>query len=131
MIATGRGNLAPYGRHVLAARRSGELCGFVGTSRDGLTPTIWLLVGINAWTVARRWSRDRLIVVAPCDEDAATFDWSCIGGADPVLLVRCGDVDGRYLERALAAVFRDGVDRILDLDTGVRYVAQREIRHVA
>lgn len=127
---TARRRLPPYGRAVLHARRTGQLRGYIGTSPDGANPTLWLLVGPDAWTVAERWYTHRLLIVAPADEDPAIRDWSCLVDADPVLLVRCGPVDGDHLERLLAAVMRDGVQRTLDLETGVRYVAE-EVRDAA
>lgn len=89
--------LPPYGRAVLAARRSGHFGRYVGTLANGRNPTLWIMVGTDAWDVAHRCS-DRLAIVAPDHEDPAAFDWYCLAGAEPVLLIHCGDVDGRRQE---------------------------------
>lgn len=111
--------LPPFGRQVLAGRRNPR--SFIGTSADGRNPTLWLLTGADAWHTARSWA-NRLAVVAPDDADPADLDWRCLAGADPVLLVRCGEADGNHIARVLAAAFRDGVGRVLDLETGARYL---------
>lgn len=124
--------LPPYAKEILAARRTGNLQGRWGASPDGLSVPVTLCVGENAWIAARQWSGHRLITLLPPGEDPAAFDWSCLRGADPVLLWRCGQVtdDVRAL---MKAVMRDGTERALDLVTGVRYNARREggHRHVA
>lgn len=120
---TARRRLPPYGRHILHVRRRGNLRGFVGTSASGRYCTVWLLVGSDAWDLAQYWRATRLIIVAPTNADPRAFDWSPLAAADPVLLVRVGSIDGAHLERVLAAVMRDGVQRVFDLYTGDRYIA--------
>lgn len=50
--------------------------------------------------------------------------WAACADADPVLLWRCGDVDGDQVKRLIEAVLRDGANRILDIETGNRYLAE-------
>ncbi len=119
--------LPPYAREILAARQSGER--HWGMSADGRTPTITLCVGHDAWRAARDWVGHRLITLLPPGEDPALFNWRCLAEADPVLLWRCGAVDGDVLLELLRAVMRDGTDRVLDLTTGIRYVARVEEAH--
>jgi len=106
------------------ARRRGDLRRFDGTSPDGRQPTLWIVTGSGAWDVAHRWSSHRLVVVLPSDADPADIDWRCLADADPVLLFRAGDVDDGRVRRAVAAAFRDGVERILDLETGERFIRE-------
>lgn len=118
--------LPPYAHEILSARQAGDFRGTWGASADGCTPTITLCVGHDAWYAARDWAGRRLITLLPPGEDPEQFDWRCIAGADPLLLWRCGPVDGEVLVALLKAIMRDGTDRVLDLATGKRYVARVE-----
>lgn len=121
--------LPPYAHDILAVRQAGTLRGRWGTSSDGRAPSLFLCVGSDAWRVARQWAGHRLVTLMPPSEDPAGFDWRCLAGADPVLLWRCGIVDGDILAALLQAVMRDGTDRVLDLVTGNRYVARIKEAH--
>ena len=121
--------LPPYANTILAARQTGNLTGKWGTSPDGHTPTLFLCIGSDSWRVAREWSGHRFITLLPPGEDPEIFDWRCLAGADPIILWRCGRVDGEALEALLRAVMRDGTNRVLDLATGSRYVARVEEVH--
>lgn len=118
--------LPPFGREILLVRQSGHCRGKWGTSPNGRIPTLFLCVGSDSWRVAREWTGRRLITLLPPGEDSDAFDWRFLAGADPVLLWRCGDVDGDVLAALLRAIMRDGTDRVLDLATGNRYVARVE-----
>ncbi|MGM0553283.1 MAG: hypothetical protein ACQETK_05700 [Pseudomonadota bacterium] len=101
--------LPPYARQRLQALR------------DPLA-TVWVPIGSGVWG----WTRQRpahLILPVPPGEDPAHFDWRCCAGHEPILVVRCGAVDGDRMERLLRTLLRDGVRRVLD-DTGVRYLAE-------
>lgn len=124
--------LPPYAKAIITARRTGRLHGRWGASPDGRSAPVTLCVGEHAWTTARQWSGHRLITLLPPGEDPAGFDWSCLRDTNPVLLWRCGTVTDD-VQQLLRAIMRDGVGRVLDLLTGVRYNARREggHRHVA
>jgi hypothetical protein len=120
--------LPPYGRQIIEARR-GDLSRWWGTSADGTTPTLICCCGSDAWDVAREWHDHRLVTLCPPDADPWSFDWRCLVGADPLLLWRCGDVDGAHLMELARAILTAGVDRIFDVHAGVRYVAEVGGRH--
>lgn len=116
--------LPPYAKEIIAARKRGNLQAWWGSSPNGKSPTLIVCAGELAWRTARDWASHRLITLLPPGDEADSYDWRCLAGADPVLLWRCGSVDGEALEKLLKAVMRDGTDRILDLLTGTRYVAE-------
>lgn len=132
-VAAGRGNiygknskhkntrLPPFAQSILAARRSGNHAGIWGAASDGKSAPITICIGSDAWRPAREWHGHRLITLLPPGEDPASFNWSCLAGGDPVLLWRCGAVDGDTLHALLRAVMRDGVVRVFDLSTGVLF----------
>lgn len=124
MIAQSRRKLPPYARDILAARQTSDLRGCWGTSPDGRHRVLTVCVGSDAWRVARDWAGHRLVTLLSPGEDPALFDWGCLAGTDPVLMWRCGAVDGDVLAALLRAIMRDGTDRVLDLATGNRYVAR-------
>lgn len=124
--------LPPYGKrlaHVLA--RPACWAQFIGTSSNGKRLTIWLLTGQNAWKMAHDWApRCRLFVLAPPGEDPTRFNWNALAGHPPLLLRPCGALEGAEVQALLMALVRDGVTRVLRLDTGTRYVAE-EVDHAA
>ncbi|MCG5509625.1 hypothetical protein [Ectothiorhodospira lacustris] len=127
--------LPPFGRQITQARQ-GNLPGYWGTSPDGRHPSLWCVVGSRAWDAARAaWNppqprSPRLVTACPPGEDPADMDWQCLAGADPVLLVRAGDVDGDQVHGLVVAMLTAGVGRILDMGTGNRYMS-READHAA
>ncbi|MFZ5620688.1 MAG: hypothetical protein ACOY5W_06670 [Pseudomonadota bacterium] len=121
--------LPPFAKSILAARRAGSFRGQWGASPDGRSAPATLCIGSDAWTPAWEWAGHRLITLLPPGEDPGSFDWRCLAGSDPVLLWRCGEVDGGVMNALLVAVMRDGTDRVLDLATGSRYVARVEEAH--
>lgn len=114
--------LPPFGRQILDARR-GDLSRWWGTSADGLHPSITVCCGRDAWDVRRTWP-NRLMLVCPVGEGPEVMDWSCCANADPVLLMRCGPTQGNQVQALVAAMMRDGVDRVLDAETGARFVVE-------
>lgn len=116
--------LPPYAHDILTARRSSDIRGRWGASPDGRSAPVTLCVGEYAWTAAGQWTGYRLITMLPPGEDPAGFDWSCLRGADPVLLWRCGTV-ADDVQALMQAVMRDGTERVLDLVTGVCYRVRR------
>lgn len=118
--AAGR-RLPPYARELIDARR-GDLRRYVGTSPDGRHPTLFLLAGADCWPVARQWHGRRLLVLLPPGDQPEAYRWECLRDADPVLLWRCGELDGDTLQRLLVAAMRGGVRRVFDPMTGTRYV---------
>lgn len=114
----------PYAREIAAALASSNLSNYWGTSADGKNPALWLLVGSLAWRQARTWHGTRLVTLLPPDNDPESLNWAVLAGHDPVLLLRCGEVAGDSVRHLLAAVMRDGTQRVLDVLTGARYVCE-------
>lgn len=115
----------PYSRRILAAHASQNPWEYSGTSLDGSCLLIWLLIGADAWPQAKRWNEQgRLCTLLPPDnEDPADINWTPLSGADPVIMHRCGSclLTGDQIHRLLAAVMRDGVQRIIDSRTREAY----------
>ncbi len=83
----------PYARSIMQGRRSANR--WIGTSANGRNHTAWVLVGSDAWTVAKDWhNRNRLVTLLPPDESAKGFNWACLSGLETVLLHRCGHCEG-------------------------------------
>ena len=127
---TAKAALPPYGREILAVRRSGDLSRHKGVSADGRCPTLSIVAGANAW---RRAGAMRgagwLVTLLPPGDDPAALCWHCLAGADPVLFVRAGIADGEAIHALVAALFRDGVGRVMDLETGTRYLPDQGASH--
>lgn len=117
--------LPPYAHELISARQCNQFRGWWGSSADGERPTLIVCTGEHAWRTAREWAGHRLVTLLPPGDAPEIYDWRCLAGVDPVLLWRCGSVDGETLEKLIKAVMRDGTERILDLVTGVRYRARR------
>ena len=84
---------------------------------------MFVAAGSSVWQNTKNWPRERrLFALAPPGEDPANFDWGCLAGSNPVLLAAFGELDGAFLHRLVAAMFRDGVGRVLDMRSGIRYV---------
>ncbi|WP_018231733.1 hypothetical protein [Thioalkalivibrio thiocyanodenitrificans] len=115
--------LPPYGRQIAEALR-GDLSGWWGTSADGKNPSIIVCCGSDAWTVAREWHDHRLVTLCPPDADPWSFDWRFCAASEPLLLWRCGAVDGNHLMETVRAILSDGTNRIFDIHAGIRYRAQ-------
>lgn len=111
----------PFGLD-LRKRLNGDDSSFWGTSPNGKNHTLFLLIGADAWAVARQWRSRRLLVLFPPGDNPVAYDWSILRAADPLLLWRCGDVDGEILLALLKSVMAAGVERVLDVATGNRYV---------
>jgi hypothetical protein len=124
-----RRRLPPYAREIIAARQTGDLRGYWGTSPDGQHPQIILCCGSNAWDAARDWAGRRLVTLLPPSDTPDEYDWRFMAGADPILLWRYGSIDGNDVIQLLHAVMRDGTNRVLEVGTGARYVA--EVTHAA
>lgn len=114
----------PYAREISAALASRNVRDYWGTSPDGKHPCLWLLVGPHAWRQARTWRPFRLVTLLPPDSDPELLNWAVLTGLDPVLMLRCGDVPGDVVRALIAAVMRDGAERIIDVITGTRYVCE-------
>jgi hypothetical protein len=115
----------PYARHISAARASRTPNFYWGTSPNGKAFTIWLLIGDRAWSTAKEWVEHRRLctLLPPDNEDPANINWTPLSGTDPIIICRCGRClyTGHYFHRLLAAMMRDGVQRILDPDQGMSY----------
>lgn len=110
--------MLPPGAHriVAALLRRERLPGMVG-GRCSLIVN----VGLEAWE-GRRGPFPT--VVLPPDMAAGVFDWRFAANHEPLLVRCCGDCPkGRVGELAVAA-FRDGVGRLLELDTARLWVSQ-------
>jgi hypothetical protein len=128
---TSHRQLPPYAHAIIAARqrRSGDLHKFWGTSPDGHHPQIILCCGPSAWDAARDWAGRRLVTLLPPENAPDNYDWRFMAGTDPVLLWRCGSIEGNVVMQLVHAVMRDGTDRVLEIGTGTRYIA--EVTHAA
>lgn len=114
--------LPPYGRELrawLAADPKPKRWGC-----NGAAASITITIGSGAWSWARDWHDQRLVLVVPPGESAANFDWRDCAGHDPILVAECGDVQDGELDRLVRALMRDGVERVLMLATMDRYSAE-------
>lgn len=121
--------LPPYARE-LRARLSADLSPWSGTSLNGNHPTVFLLTGSEAWSVAQQWRNHRLLTLLPPGDDPSRYDWRLLVGADPLLLWRCGRTDGDEVLHLLKAVMGCGIGRVLDVASQIRYV-RTEVRRDA
>lgn len=116
--------LPPYGRE-LAARLRGDLRDWWGAAPNGKAAPIMLLTGPDAWRAAQDWRNHRLIALHPYESNPATYNWRVLAGHDPVLLWRCGPVEGDAVIALMRAIMMDGVQRVLDVAHQRHYVARR------
>lgn len=118
----------PYSRDLAATLATGNLSDWWGSSSDGHHATLWLLVGADAWRVAQSWRHARrLVTLLPPEQNPEDFTWRVLAGHDPILMMRCGATAGEVVERLLHAAMVDGVQRVIDINTGLRYVSSEEI----
>ncbi len=97
---------------------------------DGNQATITVALGSDAWSFAREWHEKRLVLVVPPGEYASRFNWHDCAGHDPILIQSCGDVADGAIDSLTHALLRDGVERVLDLETMNRFQAE-EVQHAA
>lgn len=116
-----RKRLAPHARRIRDAFDRGQR--LRGMSPDRSRLTIVVCIGPESWRWAQRSPFPAL--VAPAKENLCAFDWSLCAGNDPVLLRRCGEVDPGRVQQLVEALVADGVERVLDLHSGQRWVSAR------
>lgn len=113
--------LPPYGRRLRELLADpAALSGFFGTSPDGRRPSLWVLVGEEAWEAGRilEDSGRHLFMLMPPDTFPERYNWELLRGRDPVLVRQCGHLDDAILQRLVLSMMRDGVWRILFLPLG-------------
>jgi hypothetical protein len=117
--------MPPYGR-TLADRLSKPITWrqYAGTSPDGSAVTVWVGIGPNAWYWARERVDSFLLTILPPDTDPSALDWRVCAGHDPVVVQRCGDVQEGEVHALADALLRDGVQRVLDAETGNIHVLE-------
>lgn len=114
----------PFAKQIIQARSSGRLNQFIGTSADGNDPTLWLIAGSDAWSICKSYSESRrLATMLPPGEPPDGFDWTCLAGADPILFMRAGTIEGSTVRDLIQEIIDAGVKRILEIPNGPRYVA--------
>lgn len=113
--------LPPYGRELQAWLRADPRPWRWGCNRSKAAITI--AIGPGSWEWARGWQSRRLILVVPPGKSPASFDWSNCATHDPILVVQCAEVREGELDRLARALMRDGVQRVLDVDTMAEYFA--------
>ena len=121
-------SLPPYGK-ILTERlaRPGQWPQYWGTSPDGSSVSIFVVVGTRAWRVANSWIKKRLLVISPPGEDPALFDWSLLASHEPVLMYCAGPVRLAEMDCLAAAVLRDGAFKLQVIgQDGLRYLATRD-----
>jgi hypothetical protein len=106
--------LPPYARELTARLRApATFNDYIGTSADGRHPTLWVGIGPNAWQWAQRNSHARLLTILPHGENADLYDWRIVSGYDPLFLVSCGEVTDGEVRALVAAIMRDGTQRVI------------------
>lgn len=121
--------LPPYGK-LLAKQLSDppNWKQYWGTSADGNSVSLFVVIGPEAWEIAKFWKEKRLFLIAPPGEDHASLNWSHLAGHDPVLIYQAGSVSSAELDNLAAAVLRDGACRILVLEhDGLLYIAEEKV----
>lgn len=117
-------NLPPYGRELRAWLRADPKPKRWGC--NGSNATITVATGTGAWSWAHDWHEAtpaRLVLVVPPRELASRFDWCDCAGHDPILVAQCGEVQDGELDRLARALMRDGVKRVLELESMDEYFA--------
>jgi len=87
--------------------------------------TSWVLIGSDAWTVAKTWEKrwHRVFVTLPDEIDPTSIEWTILKESpEPVALVRCGSVDGGQLESVAREILGSGVARVYDLAADLSYI---------
>lgn len=104
-------SLPPYGRRVVAILRDPRRL----ATFSGCTPTrstLWLIAGPGTWDIAAA-RPNHLCLVLPDGEDPAAYRWDMLRGCDPVMLDGPDAYDSDRRREIAAALFRDGVRRVL------------------
>lgn len=120
--------LPPYATELRKWLRSDPKPRMWGCNDDRAAITV--LIGANAWGIARSRHEDRLVLCLPPGESAAKFNWQDCAGSDPILIELCGDVADGVVDSLIRSLLRDGVKRILDVGTMDRFEAE-VVQHVA
>lgn len=122
-------------RHPPYAKRLASITGPAwGTSPDGLHNTFWVLFGRSSWEKAKQWlNSTRRFVLLPPGGDPAVYDWRSLRNHPPVLLLPCGEINADETKALVAALLRDGAERVLYLgEQGITLYATPEgMRHAA
>lgn len=118
----------PGGPQMGDRRRRPPYADLLNERRQFSTNTWWILVGTDAWSMAKqRWERasnnHRPFTICPHGADPRSFDWSVYREAPvPIGLVRCGDVDGQQLQSLARTVLQAGAVRVYDIFADATYV---------
>jgi len=87
---------------------------YAGTSADGLSVSIFIIVGSQSWMKAKAIERSHLFLLMPPDKSPFSYTWEMLKGHDPIIAIIAGDSPGNEYFTALAtALLRDGVLRFL------------------
>ncbi len=97
---------------------------------NGNEASITIAFGSDAWGFARQWNEIRLVLVVPPGEFASRFNWRDCAGAAPVLIQSCGEVAAGAIDSLVNSLLRDGIERVLDVDSGTEFFAGAA-RHAA
>jgi hypothetical protein len=101
----------PFGRRVVAIMRDPRrLSNYSGCTAT--RATVWVVTGRDAWDWVAR-TPYHLAVVLPPGDDPAAYRWGWLRGHDPLLLVGADADDADRRRTIAAALFRDGVGRVL------------------
>lgn len=121
-------SLPPFGRELRAWLATDPRPHRWGCNGDRASITI--AVGPDAWAWACAWHSRRLVLAVPPGESPARFDWRNCAGHDPILVAQCGEIKDGEIDRLIHALMRDGVRRVLELESfdehfagGPEYVA--------
>lgn len=104
----------PYSRTLQEILRDrGRWRNFAGHSPDGRRIQLWVAAGGDAWQWAVAHGKDYAMLLAPPEQDPASFVWSVLAGHDPVIIVPCGAFSTAEARALATAILRDGTRRVL------------------
>lgn len=108
---------------------------YAGTSADGSSVSIFIIVGPQSWMKAKAIARSHLFLLMPPGKSPFNYNWEILQGHDPIIAIIAGESPGNNFFTALAtALVRDGVQRFLrpgKNGRAIRHLSREVVKCVA